>query len=177
MLHLLPTGLSPLRNAVSQYGISRYRSGYRVQTLSMGVAAIASAIGIAKLNLAGSSIAVILLLICGAARCAISWFPMDTPGTERTETGRRHGLLAIAAFAAVALAAIRLGTLLNRADVWRSTSAVVVGLGIEMLVTSIALGPVRRHETMRRYFGLVERAFYAGALAFFFIVSIELIRR
>lgn len=31
ILHLLPTGLSPVRNAVSQYGITRYRQGYRIE--------------------------------------------------------------------------------------------------------------------------------------------------
>ena len=30
-LHLLPTGLSPVRNAVSQYGITGYRALYRSQ--------------------------------------------------------------------------------------------------------------------------------------------------
>ena len=28
-------------------------------------------------------------------RAAISWFPMDAPGADRTPTGQMHGLLAI----------------------------------------------------------------------------------
>ena len=36
-LHLVPTGLSPLRDPVSQYGISIYRAGYRVATISLGI--------------------------------------------------------------------------------------------------------------------------------------------
>ena len=31
-LHIEPTGLSPLRNAVSQYGITSFKAGYRVAT-------------------------------------------------------------------------------------------------------------------------------------------------
>ena len=33
-LHFAPTGLSPVRNAVSQYGITPFRAGYRVATLA-----------------------------------------------------------------------------------------------------------------------------------------------
>jgi len=33
-LHLEPTGLSPVRNAVSQYGITSFRAGYRVASTS-----------------------------------------------------------------------------------------------------------------------------------------------
>ena len=98
VLHFLPTGLSPLTNPVSQYGITPYRLGYRIQTIAMGIAAVASAIGISELNISGGPLVVFLLVIFGAARLAISWFPMDVPGEARTETGRRHGLLALAAF-------------------------------------------------------------------------------
>lgn len=79
LLHVLPTGLSPLRNVVSQYGISEYRAGYRVQTLAYAVAAI----GIATLP--GSvGVVVALCAIFAAARALISWFPMDAPGATRT---------------------------------------------------------------------------------------------
>jgi len=37
-LHLAPTGLSPVRNAVSQYGITPFRAGYRVATIAFGAA-------------------------------------------------------------------------------------------------------------------------------------------
>lgn len=45
ILHLLPTGLSPVRNAVSQYGITRYRQGYRILTVALGVAGLAAVVG------------------------------------------------------------------------------------------------------------------------------------
>ena len=80
VLHVLPTGLSPLTNPVSQYGITSYRLGYRVQTIAMGIAAIAAATGISKLGIRGGSLVAVLLAIFGAARLAISWFPMDVPG-------------------------------------------------------------------------------------------------
>jgi hypothetical protein len=176
VLHLLPTGLSPLTNAVSQYGISPYRLGYRIQTISMGIAAIAAAIGVSELHLGGGALVVVLFAIFGVARLAISWFPMDVPGTERTDTGRRHGVLAILAFGGAMLAALRLGSDLGGTDLWVHARGPIIGLGAVMLVSLIAMGPVRRSESGRRYFGLVERAFYAGAIAFLFVVAVELIR-
>ena len=165
-----------MRNAVSQYGITRFRVGYRLQTMSMGVAAIAAAIGIREVGPTGGTLIVALLVVCGAARLAISWFPMDPPDSQTTETGRRHGLLAIAAFATAAIAAIRLGEVLDRAEVWRRVSGAVTGLGYEMVVALIALGASRGTESLRGYFGLVERAFYAGAIAFFLIVGVQLVQ-
>ncbi|HLK44717.1 MAG TPA: hypothetical protein VKT18_01955, partial [Acidimicrobiales bacterium] len=54
VLHLVATGLSPITNPVSQYGITRYRAGYRVQTIAMGVAALACGLGVSRLALGGS---------------------------------------------------------------------------------------------------------------------------
>lgn len=176
VLHVLPTGLSPLTNPVSQYGITSYRLGYRVQTIAMGIAAIAAAIGISKLSIRGGPLVVVLLVIFGAARLAISWFPMDVPGAARTEPGRRHGVLALAAFGGATLAALRLGTDLSGSNLWVQARGPIAGLGIAMLVSLLSMGATRRSESMRHYFGLVERAFYAGTIGFLFVVAIELVR-
>ena len=45
-LHVQPTRLSPVRNPVSEYGITPFRSGYRVATIAFGIAGVALAIGI-----------------------------------------------------------------------------------------------------------------------------------
>jgi hypothetical protein len=161
---------------VSQYGITSYRLGYRVQTIAMGIAAIAAAIGISKLSIRGGPLVVVLLVIFGAARLAISWFPMDVPGAARTEPGRRHGVLALAAFGGATLAALRLGTDLSGSNLWVQARGPIAGLGIAMLVSLISMGATRRSESMRHYFGLVERAFYAGTIGFLFVVAIELVR-
>jgi len=176
VLHMLPTGLSPLTNAVSQYGVTSYRVGYRIQTIAMGIAAVAAAIGISELGVSGAPVVVGLLAIFGAARLTISWFPMDVPGTARSESGRRHGVLALAAFGGATLAALRLGTDLGGSHVWMHARGPIDGLGIAMLVCLLSMGTARRSESMRRYFGLVERAFYTGTIAFLFVVAIELVR-
>ena len=78
LLHVLPTGLSPLRNAVSQYGISEYRVVYRVQTLAYGVAGVGAAGGVATLP-GPVGIVVALCATLAVARGLISWSPMDAP--------------------------------------------------------------------------------------------------
>ena len=73
-LHFAPTGLSPVRNAVSQYGITPFRGGYRVATLAFGAAGAALA---AALGLAGSFAHGVVggagVDFGGCVRCADCW--------------------------------------------------------------------------------------------------------
>jgi Protein of unknown function (DUF998) len=174
-LHLLPTGLSPLRNAVSQYGISDYRLGYRIATICTGVAGIAVATGVASEVRGQRTVVVALLVAFGTSRLVISWFPMDTPGTPATVTGRRHGLLAVIAFTSVTLASLRLPGALSASHQW---SGVVPGLravGWYLVATVIAMVTARRTD-LRQYFGAVERGFYVGMLVFVALVAGALIK-
>jgi hypothetical protein len=167
LLHFLPTGLSPLRNAVSQYGISEYRAGYRVQTLAYAVAGIGAAIGIAALP--GSvGIVVALCAIFAAARALISWFPMDAPGATRTRTGSRHGVLAIAAFLAAGFASRELVSLLNRDGIHPGIAAASDVLALLMALSLIGMALARRTP----YFGVVERAFYVCMTAWLATVAV-----
>ena len=98
-LHAQRTGLSWVRNPVSEYGITPFRSGYRVATIAFGVAGLALAIGIDRAIADHGSVGVVALLVLfGVTRGAISWFPMDAPGTSRTSTGVIHFVLAFVAF-------------------------------------------------------------------------------
>jgi hypothetical protein len=167
ILHVLPTGLSPLRNAVSQYGISEYRAGYRAQTLAYAVAGVGAALGVSTLP--GSvGIVVALCAIFAAARALISWFPMDAPGATRTRTGSRHGVLAIAAFLAVGFASRELASLLNRAGIHSGIAAASGLLTLLMAIALIGMALARRAG----YFGLVERAFYGCMTAWLATVAV-----
>lgn len=171
-LHLQPTGLSPLRNAVSQYGISAYRGGYRVATLAFAAAGIALAVGISTRLHARAHTVDVLLVVFAAARCVISWFPMDTPGAELTTTGRRHGLLALAAFASVTAAALKLSHVLADGTAWHQLAPVSSGLGWLMLALLLAMGLRRSLPRARAWFGAVERAFYLAAIVWFTVFAI-----
>jgi hypothetical protein len=172
-LHLAPTGLSPLRNAVSQYGISSFAAGYRVATIAFGIAGLALAAGIdGALSGAGRTVVVALLVVFAAARSAISWFPMDAPGTERTTTGRWHGLLAVTAFACVGLAAFKLATLLEHEQRWHNLAPESSALGWVMLALLLGMWLARSLPPLGARFGAMERAFYAAAIVWCSVFAI-----
>lgn len=167
VLHALPTGLSPLRNAVSQYGISQYRAGYRVQTLAYASAGFGAAIGIATLP-GSAGIVVALCVVFAASRAVISWFPMDAPGAAPTRTGIRHGMLALAAFLAVGFACRQLVTLLHRDGIDPGIAAADRVLALLMAISLIAMALGRR----RKYFGGAERLFYLCMTAWLTSVAV-----
>lgn len=173
LLHELPTGLSPIHNAVSQYGITQYRLGYRLATICTGVAGLGLAIGVQS-DLRGTGAVVVLLVVFALARSVIGWAPMDAPGAAATATGRRHGVLAIVAFASVAFAANRLASALQSTHQWTSAEPTIRVLGLFLVATLVGMAVVGR-SSARTYFGAVERAFYAGMLAFLATVSVALI--
>jgi hypothetical protein len=163
-LHLAPSGLSPLRNAVSQYGVSAYRAGYRVATIAFAAAGVALAVGIGK-AVSGLGTVIAALVVFAAARALISWFPMDVPGSERTTTGQVHGLLAIVAFLAISFAAIELGRDLGRAVKWHALGPLSSGLGYAMLAALLVMAFARTSPAVRNSFGLIERLFYVLAIS------------
>lgn len=168
-LHLAPTGLSAIRNAVSQYGITSYRSGYRIQTIGYAVAGLGAAIGIFTLPGAAAGPAG-LCLIFAAARALISWFPMDAPGAERTATGRGHGVLAAAAFVCAGLAAWQLARLLRHDGLHPAIATISAVLAAVMAITLLAMVTSRRAGIGR--FGLIERGFYLTMTAWLATVAV-----
>jgi hypothetical protein len=171
-LHVEPTGLSPVRSAVSQYGITSFRTGYRVATIGFAVAGIALAVGIDRVARGGGKNAVVVLLFVFAlSRAAISWFPMDAPGTEPSQVGRTHGMLAFVAFVSAALAAFRLAGVLSKAQHWHSLATVSAVLGWAMVVCLVALALSRSFPAMKARFGMIERGFYLSAIVWFAVFS------
>jgi hypothetical protein len=167
-LHVVPTGLSPLRNAVSQYGISAYRDGYRGATLCFAVAGVAAAAGLGvTLRDHDPGALVALLVIFAAARALISWFPMDAPGAAGTVTGQTHRILAFLAFGAVTAAALVLSARLQSWDHWHDLAPLSSGLGWAMLVCVLAMLLARDVQRSRQWFGAAERAFYLVAIVWF----------
>jgi hypothetical protein len=164
-LHRAPTGLSPLRNAVSQYGITPYRAGYRAATICLGVAGAALAVGVAAALHGSGRLVVALLAVFAVARLVISWFPMDTPGAARTSTGTTHGLIALVTFGAATVAAFRLGTVLSRVGQWHALAGVSTGLGWAMAVFVLGMILRRSGASISRYFGLIERGLYVAIIA------------
>jgi hypothetical protein len=166
-LHVAPTGLSPLRNAVSQYGITPYKVGYRAATLAFSAAGLALALALSQALHHRGSATIAFLIVFAAARAAISWFPMDRPGAPPTQTGRIHGLLAIAAFGSATAAAFRLAGALSQPGAWHTLAGTSRTLGWLMLACLISMALTRRLTAIGRWFGAIERGFYVSAIAWF----------
>jgi hypothetical membrane protein len=81
-LHLLPTSYDPKVNAVSDYGIGRYRGLFWTQTLAGAVACFALAIALGDAKPSMPTLAIALLVIAGIARLLIPVFPTDQNGSR-----------------------------------------------------------------------------------------------
>jgi hypothetical protein len=152
-LHLAPTGYSPVRNAVSEYGVGAYARWYQAQVTCAGLAAIGLAVA-----LGGPRRVLVLLTVFAVTRLAIAHAPLDTRPIV-------HWVLAVVAFGAVTIAA----TNLKPAQHGSPT------LGWAMVACAILMGITRRSTQPRRWFGLAERGFYAAMLAWLALVAVRLV--
>ena len=92
-LHFLPTGLDPIRYAVSDYGWTAYHVGYRAMVVLQGVGALLIAVGLGQETDVG---ALGWLYVYGVVRILVAGFMTDRePAGLRTLTwtGRIHMIL------------------------------------------------------------------------------------
>jgi hypothetical protein len=178
VLHVLPTGYNPTRDAVSDYAIGRYRAGFWVFATAGAVSGLALAIALAESNPAKPTLALTMLVLSAAARLLIPAFPTDQTGSRfQTLTGTVHMVLAVVIFASIAVAASSLGTTLGQQPSWHAVHGLVDGwLPWAITGTAIATGLAIVAPHLQRIFGLVERLYYVSSITWFLVVSIELAR-
>jgi Protein of unknown function (DUF998) len=167
-LHFLPTGLDPIRYAVSDYGWTAYHLGYRTMVVLQGAGAILIAVGLGQETDAKD---LFWLYLYGVVRLLISGFMTDRdPEGLRslTRTGRIHMLLAGTAFAAIAVAAAHVD--------WTGRPAVLGPLGWVVTATAIATGTALVFPPIRRVaLGLIERTHYAAAITWLIVVAVSIL--
>ena len=164
LLHLLPTGYNPIRNAVSDYGVGPYRIWHRIAVVALAVAGVAMAIASSG-SIRPEPLSVIgFLLAFSLARILIPFFPTDIEGQPRTRTGCVHLGLAIVAFASLASAAgVFEGTNLDNL------------VGLVVIFTAIFSLVALAWPRLKPIFGLFERLFYLSMIGWFLVIGIELI--
>lgn len=164
-LHALPTGLSPVRDAVSDYGRTASGRYYRVQVVLLGLAGAFAATG---LMVGTDATGLAWLWVFAAARIAIAGFMTDLPGEPASREGRLHLLLAGAAFAGIAVAAATVH--------WTGEPAAVHPLGVAVWATALATIVALVLPRLRRAaFGLVERAHYVATIAWLIALGLALV--
>jgi hypothetical protein len=153
-LHLAPTGYSPVRNAVSEYGIGPYARWYRAQAAFTGVAGLLLAGALAAGVDPAPRRVITLLVVLLVARVSIGWFP----------TGGIHLLLGIAAFLSASWAAVAL----------KSGQHGQPALGWAMAACAIGTGLSLRRSPLKPWLGLIERGYYVAMLAWLVLVAARL---
>jgi len=178
LLHVLPTGYNPVRDAVSDYAIGSYRPVFWTFVTAGATSGLALAIALARSNPAKPTLTIVMLLLSAAARVLIPIFPTDQNGSRfQTSKGTVHMILAVTIFAAIAVAASNLGGTVGHEPAWHAVHGLVDGwLPWVITVTASATGLAMIGPRLKRIFGLIERSYYASSIAWFLVVSIELAR-
>lgn len=164
LLHFLPTGYDPIRNAVSDYGVGRYRICHRVMAVSLAAAGIASAIAYSGTIRPEPSSVIVFISVFAVARLIIPLFPTDIEGQPHTRTGRIHWVLAIVAFGSLALAA----GFFNGTPLDDTVGRVVYSTAIFMILVLCV-------PRLRRILGFAERLFYFSMICWFLVTGVELV--
>ncbi|GAA2244642.1 DUF998 domain-containing protein [Herbiconiux moechotypicola] len=172
VLHLAPTGLNPLRDPVSQYGITRFKRGYATAAWGATLGGIGGGLLITTVH-GSPTVGAVLVWVFAVARFLIPFAPMDAPHQPRTSTGRLHNILAIVAFATVTA-----GAFLGAGDLhdagfeaiatFSTVAAIVMAIG--------SAGSILGFFTaFSRLPGVFERLIYLGFIAWFGVLGIAFV--
>jgi hypothetical membrane protein len=171
----LPTGYDPKTDAVSDYGIGEYRGWFWTQTLAGAVGCLALAVALGNAKPSMPTEVVVLLVVAGIARLLIPVFPTDQNGSRfQTVPGTIHMILAILIFAAIIVAASKLGSTVEHRPAWHGVKGWLTALPWVMTGGAVGTLVALRGPRLKRIVGLFERLFYVASIAWFFIVAIEL---
>jgi hypothetical protein len=176
-LHMLPTGYRPVRDAISDYGVGRYRGYFWAQLVAGALACSGVALALSQLHSYVPSLVVSLLFANAVARFLMPAFPTDQSGGRfKTVKGTVHMLLAFVAFGAVAAAATGLGGMFTHYEQWHSVKGLLVALGWVVLAGAVASALALVGPRLKLIFGLIERFFTISVIVWLAVMSIELYR-
>jgi hypothetical protein len=163
-LHTLHTGLSPVRDAVSDYGATAVHLYYRAMVVLLGAGAGFLAIALhdnGDVSRAGR----VWLWVFALSRIAIAGFMTVRPGRRMTMEARIHLVLAAAAFTSIAFAA---PTISGDLELAQPLATLIIVAAVATLVARIV-------PRLAGVFGVVERALYAAFLSWLVVVAISLL--
>ena len=173
-VHTRRTGHDPVRDAVSDYGVGRYRVWYRAAAITLGIAGILLALAIAATVRPEPLLLIVLLVVFGVARIAIVRFPVDLDRRPPSRTGRIHRLLAAVAFVTIAIVAAKLPRSVLGDPSWAGIDGVLRTIGWLVVAAALATGLGLRLASLRPFFGLLERLLYVAMLTWFMTVSLHI---
>ena len=163
-LHLLPTGVHPVRGFVSDYALGRFGVLYQVQAIASGVCAGCLLTVMLGLDVPAPRWGLGCLALYAVSRLLIAAFPTDPP-TRRTRVGMIHFVLAATTFAGIAGAAVLLTPAVARHPPWDDFVGPLYA-AMRLTVASAAIfGLAFLSGRAAPILGLLERCVYLGKLA------------
>lgn len=153
-LHVATTGLSPLRDPISRYGLSHYATLYRWHLATFVVSGAGAALIVAQhfgYSRTFTACCALFMVSC----VLVGTFPMDHRGAPRTRSGALHIAGAVLMFAAV------FGALLTLRQLAGAKATVVATVDEWLLVVGI-VGMIASKLAQSKWFGLIERLAAAG---------------
>lgn len=174
-LHILPTGLHPLRNAVSEYGAGRYRFWYQAMSVGQAIAAFLTAAALATKVVPAPFATDASLVVLGLARLIISQAPVTVTRGKRTTVSGTHMLMAMLIFGSAVVASASFGAAIaNHAD-WANALGTLrlfkKTIALFALLTFLAVAAPRG----LRFVGTAERLLYISIIGWFVTIGIHLI--
>lgn len=174
-LHLLPTGLNPLRNAVSEYGAGRFRFWYQAMCVNQAIAAFLMAAALATKVTPAPLETDAALIVLGLARLVISQVPVFVVHGKRTITSGTHLLMAVLIFGSAVVASNSFDTAIASHADWASVLGALrlfkYAIAVFTLLTLLTVSAPRG----LRYVGTVERLLYLSIIGWFVTIGIHLL--
>jgi hypothetical protein len=176
-LHVRATNLSPIHNAVSDYGVGRYGRvfGFGLWLSAVGVGALAAGLAVTPGSPQLSARDLVLLGLIAVPRVGMSLWPTTLEGERLTRTGALHYLCAIVAFGLTYVAIKHLSGPLHDVTPWNSVGWEVRGLA-QAVGPELALVVITMLPPLRRVFGVVERIFLVTTNIWFVVVAVILLK-
>ena len=159
MLHILPTGLPPLKSFVSTYALTQYGKLYGIQAFSSGITAVILTYIIVTQNILHSSWGLIGLASYALSRLIIPFFVTDSQGNS-TIHGKIHIVLAFISFYGIAVGI----THIHFSDVPHDENMLISLFSTVTVVSALGLIFFNRLRPLKKFQGLIERGIYLGAL-------------
>jgi hypothetical membrane protein len=177
LLHVVATGYNPVRDAISDYGVGKYRSLFWAQLVAGATACTAIAVALTRLHPYVPVLIVVLLLSNAVARLLMPAFPTDQSGNRfATFRGTIHMLLAFVAFGALAAVTTGLTGFFSHYPEWSGVEGHFETLGWVVMAGAIACAVGLVGVRLKRIFGLIERVFTFSVIVWIVTFSIELAR-
>jgi hypothetical protein len=173
-LHLRASGYSPVRHALSDFGVGPTRRAFALYAWlgSAGALALAATLWVKGPPVPAWLLGVLLVMV--AARAGVVLLPTDLEGQRPTRVGLLHLASAVISFAGAYVFVRNATPWLAGAPRWQPVAPVLRALAWAALPALVA-NCVTLAPPLRRVFGLFERLFIGVAVLWFLTASAALV--